>query len=43
MVDQVVVYHRSILEFLISELIWQGQYETGQFALYSDYEHFHSW
>ena len=29
--------------FLISGMIWQAAYETGQFALYNDYEHFHLW
>ena len=29
--------------FLISGMIWQAEYETGQFALYNDYQHFHLW
>ena len=28
---------------LISGMIWQAEYETGQFALHNDYEHFHLW
>ena len=42
-VDEVVFLssHQSILVFLISEMIWQGEYETCQFPLYGDNEHFH--
>ena len=29
--------------FLISGMISQAEYETGQFALYNDYQHFHLW
>ena len=35
--------HQIIVMFLISGMIWQAEYKTGQFALYNDYEHFLLW